>query len=325
MTCFMVIYHSNSVIPSPETFGRLDENLSSLLIYAFSTMGKLVMSWFFTVTGFLLFRDLTFENYFKKIKRRVSSLLIPYVAWQCITAAVLAFVGNKPSLIDFLKGTFALSHFPVDGALWYVYAVFLMSLLSPILLLVFKNKKSGWCIIVLLLLIKEYLTVKNNFFADFFSYGLIPNILYYLPSYLIGSFLGKFSEDATDGNTIFYAISLLLIAFLLNGVFPGYFEVIAIQLIPILILFFSPDIPLLHDRKVYNLSFLTYALHQPVLSFISRILQKTDLSVPLPATLYLVCSRLAVLLCIIGIAAIIYCIFHKKGRFVLKVLTGGRF
>ncbi len=325
MTCFMVIYHSNGVIPSPETFGRLDENLSSLLIYAFSAIGKLVMSWFFTVTGFLLFRDLTFENYFKKIKRRVSSLLIPYVVWQCITAAVLAFVGNKPSLTDFLKSTFALSHFPPDGALWYLYAVFLMALLSPILLLVFKNKKVGWFLIVFLLLIKEYLTVRNNYFADIFSYGLIPNILYYLPSYLIGSFYGKFSADATDHSTLSYSVLLLLISFLLNGIFPGYFEVIAIQLIPILILFFSSDIPLLHDRKVYNFSFLIYALHQPVLSFISRILQKTDLSVPLPATLYLICSRSAVLLCIIGIAAIIYCIFHRKGRFVLKVLTGGRY
>lgn len=142
MTIFMVCYHCPT-FESAEPWGHLDSTLTFLVSYVFNTMGVLVMSWFFMITGFLLFNNLNFSNYCVKIKKRFFSLFIPYLTWQCLIAAKLIIQGSKITALDFFEKIFAFVAWPFDGALWYVYAVFILAIFSPMLLLIFKNKYLG--------------------------------------------------------------------------------------------------------------------------------------------------------------------------------------
>lgn len=68
MTCVIVFYHC----PKPDgTFalGPFDDYINNQISYMVSVMGTLAMSYFFTVTGFLMFHNLSWNNYLKKIKK----------------------------------------------------------------------------------------------------------------------------------------------------------------------------------------------------------------------------------------------------------------
>ena len=65
MTCIIVLYHCHvSVHP----VSLLDEQISGDITLFFSQLTAVAMSFFFFITAFLLFRNLTIKNYTSKIK-----------------------------------------------------------------------------------------------------------------------------------------------------------------------------------------------------------------------------------------------------------------
>lgn len=151
MTCFMVFYHIGD-LEMDKASNIVDLTINSELNYIFKAMGGVVMSHFFAVTGFLLFYGLSYVNYKKKIQRRFFSLLIPYVMWQAIIA--IKYMIQWHSLItlkQFLIKTFGFVAFPIDGAMWYVYAIFVLALFSPIMFFLFHDKKIGWITVIFLM------------------------------------------------------------------------------------------------------------------------------------------------------------------------------
>ena len=113
MTCAMVFYHC-PVLDASYSIGVIDTKVNEFISYMFTTMGGLVMSYFFAVTGFLLFHGLSFQNYFMKMKRRIFSLLIPYILWQCIITILNVCQQQYVfSLNDFLSRTFGFLMWPI--------------------------------------------------------------------------------------------------------------------------------------------------------------------------------------------------------------------
>ena len=196
MTCFMVFYHCGA-LDNSYALNATDAGFNTFSSYIFDAMGKLVMSYFFAVTGFLLFRNLNLKNYPIKIKRRVFSLLIPYVTWQVIVTLKLVLQGKYIfSLQDFLCKTFFLVMWPLNGAMWYLYAIFLLALISPIFLLIFKNKKVGWCLVLAtIIFLAANGNITNELFIRIVNHGFVGNIFFYFPSYLVGAFYGKFYDE----------------------------------------------------------------------------------------------------------------------------------
>lgn len=106
MTCVIVLYHSlfgdSNLAVSPG-----DAQLNDSFLYYLEQVAVLAMSWFFMITGFLLYRDLTMKNYLEKIKRRVFSLLLPYLLWQTIFFIKCLLLGEEgwtPRLLKLLTG-----------------------------------------------------------------------------------------------------------------------------------------------------------------------------------------------------------------------------
>lgn len=87
MTCGIVLYHCG---PSPAVPSvGLDQVCFDAISNFFTNTATLAMSYFFAVTGYLLFLNLSLRGWAGKVKRRTFSLLVPYLAWQCLTFATI--------------------------------------------------------------------------------------------------------------------------------------------------------------------------------------------------------------------------------------------
>jgi len=328
MTCAMVFYHC-PVIESLPSVGSLDHFAKVSIDTVVRSSVNLIMAYFFAVTGFLLFQNFRMKDYPTKIKRRVFSLLIPFVLWQGIFAVIDTVFKFAPiTFTEFLEKTFLLQRWPVDAALWYVYAIFLLALLSPVVLFIIKNKNIGW-VLILFVLVFSSVRSKIDFpvFKAILHYGYIENILVFLPAYLAGAFYGYHYKDASC-DCLHYLLSALLLAALTEGLINGFILNTALIMLPIAIIYLLPPIPFLRNRKIYKLSFLMYALHQPLIWKIQAPvidLYSNSIHRLIPfATAASVLTRLIFLAIVIGIAALIHFVFSKLSPRFLAMLTGGR-
>lgn len=326
MTCAVVFYHCPTVDAS-YIRGSVDAAACTLAEHIVSQMGTFAMSHFFAVTGFLLFQNYTLKSYPQKIKRRVFSLLIPYVLWQCLTVALkLVLNGEVIPLGDFLRKTFLFARFPYNGALWYVYAVFFLALLSPLLLPLLRSRRSGWCwILVLITAVEAREQISNPAVTEILNYGYFWNIFTYLPAYLVGCFCGKFAGDAEETLPLKSIFSALFLAFLLEGILPGFFSGLTVKLMPLMALFLLPVIPNLIPQPVFQLTFLVYAVHQPLCGIVWSVLRRVYGVFPLPATVCNLLTRAIVLTAALCLAGVIHLVLKRLAPKALGLLTGGRF
>lgn len=326
MTCLMVFYHC-PVIDMEYAFNVYDLAIDDFITHMVSAIGVLVMSYFFTVTGFLLFQRLNLKNYKDKLKRRMHSLLIPYILWQCIITVIDILQKQYVFEVrDFLTRTFALQMWPENGAMWYLYAVFILALLSPLLLILFNNKHISWIVIMILIIIIE-LRNKINMeeIRNIITYGYIGNILTYLPAYLIGCFYGKFADENTQSDSLKYIVVLLISAFFIGGTKTSLFGNIAIQVLPIMILFLLPMGAILENMKIYKLTFLIYAIHQPLIRDLWPYIYGIYTKIIMPMSICNLVTKIIILFVDIVLSCIVYCSLKRFAPKGLKILTGGRF
>ena len=329
MTCAMVLYHCPH-IDNYYALSPLDAFVNSLFDSGIKTLGVLIMSWFFSATGFLLFRGYSMENYPEKIKRRVFSLLLPYLAWQLIIVLIDALQGQYDFVLtDFLTKTFLLEIWPIDGPLWYVYAVFLLAVLSPPLFFLLKRKKLfAWAAILALILLTEACkNINAPAVRNIVEYGYIGNILTYIPAYLVGAFFGYYHNEDSSPD-LYLVLSLLLMALLLNSVSDGFFYYASLQMLPIAALYLLPSFPVLHGRKIYRLSFLIYAMHLPLITDLwSPVLgfyMNTVGRLTMAASIGSITTNLMLLAADITLAALVYAVLSRIMPRLLALLTGGR-
>lgn len=141
----------------------------------YSTHGEFIMWWhsivvvavpvFFTLSGYFFFKGISFfcyDIYKKKIKKRIKSLFVPYILWNCMPI-VFVFAGNLYSIIFRGKSTEALYSFfrqlwddgiwhiwwdktsglmPFDSPLWYVRDLIILCIFSPIIYWIIH--RIGW-------------------------------------------------------------------------------------------------------------------------------------------------------------------------------------
>jgi len=88
--------------------------------------------YFFIVSGFFLARkyDATIGWYVSELKKRIKSLLVPYLIYTLFGYLVLAHVSEVPVL----DGLGITSLLPVVGPLWYVRTLIALCIVSPIII-----------------------------------------------------------------------------------------------------------------------------------------------------------------------------------------------
>lgn len=325
MTCFMIFYHTGSP-EGLQAFNAVDAAVNDFLSHFFNFMCSIVMGYFFSMTGFLLFKGLSLSTYKTKIIKRVSSLFIPYLLWQIIVYVKLLIQGSVQfDIIKFLRLTFCFEMFPYDGALWYVYAVFVMAILSPILLLLLWNKKTGLIsIVVLFILVCLRGKATNPYIVNVITWGYIGNIINYFIAYLIGAFYGRFYDEIKQENSLLYILILLFVAVVLEGQWSYIVAASLTSILPFMLWMQLPAIPFLKDLKIYNLTFLMYATHQPIITDIVYRLFGLFSRTSIPVSLINIITRLIVLTSVLIFCAFLYAVLNKICPKLLKLLCGGR-
>lgn len=328
-TCGIVLYHCPR-IEDAYAISPIDALINSVYDGGIRAVGVLFLSWFFTVTGFLLFRGYSMKSYPEKMRRRVFSLLLPYLLWQLITVLIDTAQGQYAfSAGDFLAKTFLLQRYPIDGPLWYIYVVFLLALLSPPLYLLMKRGKLfAWAgILAIVLLTEACKNIEAPVIKSIIDYGNIGNILIYIPAYLVGAFFG-YHHDEQEPPRLYPILSLLLTALFFDGFSQGFFYYVSLQMMPIAALYLLPDLPVLHGRKIYRLSFLMYAVHQPlirdlwpgVLGFYMNTLGRLTMA----ASLGTLVTSLMLFGATVIFSALLYVLLSRFVPRLLALLTGGR-
>lgn len=329
MTCFIAVYHCMFTLVG---INSVDSAINSSINSMTDTLAYIAMCWFFSLSGFLLLRNLSFKSYPEKIKRRVKSLLIPYFIWQFGVFALTCVMAVLRKNLDFSSemfkhlfyGVFLMKEWPPDGALWYLYALFFLALLSPVLLIIFKNKKIGWIFVIAVTFFVYRLNYVDNFITEhIYTYGYLKNIIVYFPAFLIGAFIGYYSDSSDGSDNIKYLISVLLMSMLFEKLYPGFVNDSIGKILPILLLYFMPVTSHMRDRKIYKITFLIYAIHKPLL-FVKKYILALMLKIMPLMSMANIMLRLCFLVVTVAVATGIYICLKKVSPKLLKLITGGR-
>lgn len=325
VSCFMVLFHAG-MYDNSNAINQFDRELSELINYDYKLLAFFGLSFFFSVTGFLLFYGLNYRNYLKKIERRVHSLLIPYLIWQALVLIKDLCIGRRYEILDVLLRTFGLELWPLNGPLWYVYVVFLLALLlSPVLLLMFSSKRSAWIsTFAMLILIRFLKQTSIEPVRIVVSYGLFSRILTYLPAYMIGAYYGRFYEKNRMPESMVYSLAVVLFSYLLDFKISGFFTDMVVMTLPMVLIFIFPSIPKLENRKIYGYTFLIYALHHPFIVDLKGFIDEGLAWIPIPVTILNIFEHLLILAASVLLAAGLSKLLEKLSPKILAVLTGGR-
>ena len=325
VSCFMVLFHAG-MYDNSNAVNQFDRELSELINYDYKLLAFFGLSFFFSVTGFLLFYGLNYRNYLKKIERRVHSLLIPYLIWQALVLIKDLCIGRRYEILDVLLRTFGLELWPLNGPLWYVYVVFLLALLlSPVLLLMFSSKRSAWIsTFAMLILIRFLKQTSIEPVRIVVSYGLFSRILTYLPAYMIGAYYGRFYEKNRMPESMVYSLAVVLFAYLLDFKISGFFTDMVVMTLPMVLIFIFPSIPKLENRKIYDYTFLIYALHHPFIVDLKGFIDEGLAWIPIPVTILNIFEHMLILAVSVLLAAGLSKLLEKLSPKILAVITGGR-
>ncbi len=128
-----------------------------------SEFSALAIPAFFFISGILFFQNVDcFTDIQAKWRRRVKSLLLPFLYWNTLILGVLILLSRFPPCHKQLVATYSfsldwqwllarLSIKPIVGQFWYIRTLLLFCLSAPICLLLYKNAIASICTLCMLL------------------------------------------------------------------------------------------------------------------------------------------------------------------------------
>lgn len=291
-------------------------------------ISRIAVPIFFAISGYLFFVNyISFKvSYLTKINKRVKSLLLPYITWS-ILSFLLFFLLQNTLRFDFFLNKKQIFHYtfydffhsifiqPIPYQLWFIRDLFLICLLTP---LIFKLLNKFKIIIIIFLfiiwLMNLNLVVFRNESLLFFVFGSYLSI-FKIP--LQNKIISKYSP---------YGLILWIILLTIKSFFC--FEHIVFHRITIIlgILSFWFFYDKLSNKnffmrtKFYDYTFFIFLVHEPMLSFIKKILLFFfDSTVEVLLPIYFIAPLITIL-----ISIIVGVILKNKCLILYSYLTGGR-
>lgn len=300
-------------------------------------LGRISVPLFFFISGFLFFfnNDLTLKNCTDKLKRRVHTLLIPYLIWGTLALLFFSAVVRIPflsamypiqsKLMANFNGWDILSSFwmlndglPLSGQFWFIRDLMLAVLFAPIFkLLVVHFKVYSLAFFILLCAILSYfhivgfgITTFFYFFAGaYFSINKYNVVLQFRKLFTVSCFL--------------YPIFAFADLFTKSCSFNVYIDKIGI--LAGIIFFLNLASYLLENKNIHVIKFLSeatffvFAAHEPLQTFIKGIafqILKPTMEWQV-IVLYFLIPAITILICL-GM----YNLLSKHLPRVMRVLTG---
>ena len=288
---------------------------------------------FFTLSGMLFFRNYSPEDYFKKLKKRFHSLVIPYLSWNVITVIFAAvttaflsqyFAGRKPfewSLSSVFLGVF---HHKYNLPFWFIFSLIYFVICTPVVDLLTRDKYASPFLIagMLLLNVPEILVPRPVFST--------PNTLIY---YLIGAYIGRHWIEVF-AKKVSKKISLLGLALiaaaiasecaLAAGKYGAYEEIMRVvnRVVYVLGVWWFADlfVERIRVRPFMYHSFMIFAMHVDVGAVVAKLIY---MALPKSAAFAYVSFAITVVLTLLIIEGVSVLLKKYCGR-LYGVLTGSR-
>lgn len=281
-------------------------------------LGAIAVPFFFFLSGLTFFRDYSTRKYPQKLKRRVKTLLIPYLLWNIIglifsilyTYTPLSNIvqGRElftPTIGNILKGVFLYKY---NYQFWFLFNLIIFTLFAPIINLIITKKISGIIFGALILCLPmiggNFLYINLNFI-----------IFYYLGCYF-GKHHFKALSSRSNPKTIIITM-LLSLSFLIIRMLTIYQiitpHIIINQLVLVLLLictWYSSDffIAKIKSHKYQTESFPIYTIHT---YFITIIVKITYLLLPKTSWMLLI-NEISGTILTFCLATLITYFWHKK-------------
>lgn len=323
----VVMIHARSELTSFVDFSSYGSFANSITIYISHIIAGSAVPCFFAISGYMYFYNVKIfdkDIFLKKCKRRVYSLLIPYISWNLIVMFVY-LVGHylTPSMmnggtVDFKNfGIYEFLNFfwkgnsgkPLCYQMWFIRDLICVCFFTPLIYWLVKRLKFVFPFILICCWLVDLFKDFNLDAITFFSLGAFLSItsvnlkfskkvcLLFIGCYVILSLL-----MLTQSRFTLYALRFHLIC----GVVAFY--MIAYQCV-------KYEFPNFLTKS----TFFVFALHGLVLMIIVRVMKKvliinSDLTL---VTSYFINPIMTVLICL-GI----FYVFDKISWF--KFLSGGR-
>lgn len=296
---------------------------------------------FFLLSGYFFFTGEQPKKifYFKeKWRSRVRTLLVPYILWNSI-ALLLFYVkssnllgglsmqsGEEFSVVKYLSGYWAFYYsgdIPVNGPLWFVRDLMVVSLLAPLLYWLLRNRWVGAVTLLALIVCVSCGVNVDIHGIDFYS------ILFFS----IGAWLRLHNANLENiGKRVGVTALVLYLPvsfFMFNlGDSPFY---VALSLMATIVKFVAllyllstlyRNAILCRVPELSARSFFVYALHGLIIGPVIKMLYL--LSGPTDNPLLLILISLASVAVVIFVCSAVYDLMEKKSPSLLNLLSGGR-
>lgn len=274
----VLMYHANANIHFSNII--VTESLWDTLFYKIDFLFSFSDGTYFfmLLSAFLLYRDLSKENLISKLKKRVRTLLVPWLLWNVI---------GMISYHDFDKGiVYLLSNFFTSRfceQLWFVEALLVLLLFSPLFMRLLKIKVareiSLICLFVMGYFGFPFVQEMNIFPSERFQLEIL-RALRHVPIYCLGAYLGlNFSEIIISEEynqkhrkvALLGAVAILLLPYIVHMASVSY----------VLGMLKSVALWIILDKKYFavepkwwmQISFYTYAIHNFVLHWEGKIVK----------------------------------------------------
>lgn len=122
--------------------------------------GQIAVPGFFMMSGFLFFRgfdgEASCKEVFKrKLKTRVSTLLVPYLLWNLIYFLIYYAFG-KATLKEL---PLAILHYGYNPVFWYLFQLILITVLTPLIYVCMKKKAGAICWLTVIFVLAVFYTM----------------------------------------------------------------------------------------------------------------------------------------------------------------------
>ncbi len=319
---------SGQSVPIPDTFWY--EAVINLFSYVLPCIAVPI---FFIISGYLFFSEGTFSKslYLNKIRKRIWSLLIPYILWNTF-GLLLFIVVRLPALHNLfpntsleditwptiLSGYWAREGdgFPFDFPLWYIRELMLMAAASPLFYVAVKKLKGLFFVPMLVCMFFSLCPAGFEFTLSacfFFSLGawvrLFPHMIEYVKRWNFIKYL--------------YFLFIIIDLYTVTSDMPVNKVVHRLVIFGGVLAVFGYLLNHVHDKKACFLeeSFFIYASHGLFISYLQKVILK--IVNPISEVEFLAVYFFVPILTI-GISIGIYRCMKRMTPKVLSILTGGR-
>ncbi len=291
----------------------------------YQTFGEYALSYFFATSAYLFFKGK--GTYGEKIKKRINTLLLPYMVWNFIY--ILFFmVFDKSYIWDVRRIILGFTIYPFDGPLWYIPCLVFFFLVSRFFLKQIEkiNTKIFYSLLIVLILIAAlfHRLVLNNTLSIIFC-DYVERLVRFIPAFLFGAFNSRTSKPLIDNHII--CLICFLITLFLSILLGDSACTVVLLYFSMFFLFYTIPYDKVSEYKdsLYINTFVIYAMHDAIVRILlSMIYRLYSYGYTLDLNVAVAYISPIIATCVVAVACVPFSVLINKENHLRYLLTGGR-